>query len=294
MNDKKPIFEIQVLLNPQLHDLNPVSAGWATNISDTPYGPFIRDYTIIHYVRSGCGTVQENGVVHHVHAGQAFIICPGQNSIYTADHNDPWSYQWVQFTGSLSSEFSALPPVFDVPEDMFCTLRTLHERINHDTRSDKGDLAYRLASDLLIFYANILRSTPTKTDYIQYILDYVYLFYKNKISIEALSVELGLDRSYLSRQFKKKIGCSIQDHILNVRLTQGRRYLALGYSVAETAELCGYSSATIFYKLFKKQYGESPREWKKRKDAINKAHTDKTLKGDLPLPALQLPSNVKE
>lgn len=263
------MFAVQVLLNPGLRDINPERAGWATNnpgyvppVGDT--SDMSRNYVLIHYVRSGCGTLRMGEAVHHVCAGQAFIIMPGQEATYKADMKDPWAYQWVGFTGTLSEYFSALPPVFNVPDDQFLTLRMLHTRISLQSLSEEDDLAYRLASDLLIFYANILKPKHSRVNYVQQILDHVQLFYMQKISVEDLADRFGLDRRYLSRKFKEKIGCTIQQHILNVRLTQGRRFLALGYSVAETSALCGYSSPTIFSKLFKKNYGETPREWTKR------------------------------
>ena len=263
-------YSVQVLLNPMLKDINPTRAGWAINTpgfspppNDSPYEQ--PDYVLIHYVRSGHGTIAVNGTVYPVGAGQAFIIPPGLKASYRADLKDPWVYQWVGFTGALAMYFATLPPVIDLPTDYFPTLCTLHERIDHRTQDNEDDIAYRLASDLLIFYANVLKPKRSNVNYVQQILDHVQLCYMQKISVEQLADSFGLDRRYLSRQFKKKMGCTIQQHILNVRMTQGRRLLALGYSVAETAALCGYSAPSIFSKLFKQVYGESPREWTKRK-----------------------------
>ena len=268
MNEK--LFQVGVMLNPMLTDINPVRAGWAINTpgysppqNTSPYE--IQNYVNIHWVRSGRGYLTLDQSVYPVCAGQAFIVMPGHSAAFQADVKDPWTYQWVCFTGKLSSAFSALPPVFDVPDEFFPTLRTVHERVNHKTQDAETDLAYRLASDLLIFYANVLKTKRSRVDYVQQILDHVQLCYMQKISVEEMAERFGLDRRHLSRQFKKKIGCTIQQHILNVRMSQGRRFLALGYSVAETAVLCGYSAPSIFSKLFKKCYNESPREWVKRK-----------------------------
>lgn len=267
---KKALFEVGLILNPMLSDINPVQAGWAINTpgyspppNNSPYER--RSEVIIHWIRSGCGYLTLDKTVYPVHPGQAFIILPGQDAFYQADMKDPWTYHWIGFTGALSSAFSSLPPVFDVPEGFFPTLRTVHERIDHQTQAAEDDLAYRLAADLLVFYANELKPKRKKVDYVQQILDHVQLCYMQKISVEGYAEQFGLDRRYLSRLFKKKIGCTIQQYILNVRMSQGRRLLALGCSVAETAALCGYSASSIFSKLFKKCYGESPREWTKRK-----------------------------
>ncbi|MBP3633416.1 MAG: AraC family transcriptional regulator [Oscillospiraceae bacterium] len=256
-------YALQKRLNPHLHDLNPIFTGEAACPPEETHTSAKDNYQciIIHYVRSGCGIFYLDDTAYPVHAGQAFIIIPGTNVAYVADKKDPWVYAWVGFTGALSDKFSSLPPVFDVPEDMFLHLRTPFDWTQMDEY-----WGYQLATDLLLFYAKVLRPQAKKVDYVQEILDHVQLFYMEKLSVEAFARQYGLDRRHLTRQFKKKIGCTIQDYILRVRMYEGCRYLRMGYSVKETATLCGYSSAPIFSKLFKREHGFSPTDWKARTD----------------------------
>ena len=256
-------YALQKRLNPHLHDLNPIFIGEAACFGGESHPKGSADYncTIIHYIRSGTGIFYARGDAHKVLPGQAFIILPGEEVNYIADEKDPWVYAWVGFTGALSGKFSALPPVFDVPEDMFPHLRTSFDW------SQMGEYwGYELATDLLLYYAKFLRPLAKKVDYVQEILDHVQLFYMEKLSVEAFAHQYGLDRRHMSRQFKKKMGTTIQDYILQVRVYEGCRYLRMGYSVKETATLCGYSSASIFSKLFKREHGLSPTEWKEKAD----------------------------
>lgn len=264
---------INALLNPHLQDINPLSAGWSINPPGHYMPPKKKTYYLIHFVRSGCGTVTIRGETYPVRAGQAFIIPPGELSSYTADQDDPWSYQWISFTGTLAPAFSALPTVFQVPDSVFHTLRQLHEKISLKGEFD-DDLAYLVTNDLLLFYARILKKTDRKDDFIQQILDHVNLFYMQKISVEGFARQFGMDRHHMTQQFKEKTGCTVQDYIQKVRMTQSRRYLQLGYSVKETALLCGYSAPSIFSKLFKKYYGESPKDYRKRKEQKRNSKTE--------------------
>lgn len=256
-------YALQKLLNPHLHDLNPILTGEAACPPGEvhPFSSNISNCTIIHYIRKGCGKFYARGNTYTVTAGQAFLILPGEDVSYVADEKDPWVYAWVGFTGALSGKFSSLPPVFDVPDDMLPHLRSSFDWENMDEY-----WGYALATDLLLFYAKILRPQAKKPDYIQEILDHVRLFYMEKLSVVDFARQYGLDRRYLSRKFKKKIGMTIQDYILNVRMYEGCRYLRMGYSVKETATLCGYSSASIFSKLFKWEHGFSPTEWRQQVD----------------------------
>jgi len=256
-------YALQKLLNPHLHDLNPVFTGEAACMPGKSHQPSAgtTNCTIIHYIRKGAGLFYSRGECYKVMPGQAFIILPGEEVSYIADEKDPWVYSWVGFTGALSGRFDALPPVFEVPEDMFPHLRTSFDWTNMDEY-----WGYQLATDLLLYYAKYLRPQAKKVDYVQEILDHVQLFYMEKLSVESFARQYGLDRRHLSRQFKKKIGITIQDYILRVRIYEGCRYLRMGYSVKETATLCGYSSASIFSKLFKREHGLSPVQWKARTD----------------------------
>lgn len=246
--------EYQILLNRNLQDLNPVFAGY----SQCPPGRYIipdhRQSTLIHCVLKGCGTFYLNSTEFQVHAGQAFIILPGQAASYQADKKDPWYYRWVGFTGSLAESFSELPPVFDLEDDMF-----LH--LTHTDFEDEG-LAYHLASDLFSLYGKLLRQDSKRTNYVQKVLEYIQTNYARALTVQEIADHVNLNRYYLSRYFKKHTGRSIQEQILDVRLSEARRYLILGYPVKETAFLCGYSAASIFSKLFKKEYNMSPSEFR--------------------------------
>ena len=119
---------MQFLLNKHLQDLNPILAGWSHKQQPGSHvPPRQRSYTTIHYVLEGKGILHLDGKDYPVHAGQAFLHLPGHPISCTADIDDPWSYRWVGFNGTLSHSFNQLPPVFDVPEGMLQNLREFEE-----------------------------------------------------------------------------------------------------------------------------------------------------------------------
>jgi AraC-like DNA-binding protein len=82
------------------------------------------------------------------------------------------------------------------------------------------------------------------------------------IRIEDIAKQLNLDRRYLTRLFKEKTGQSIQEYLIQVRLEEAVQCLQNGYSVSDTAILCGYEDVSNFSKMFKKRYGISPAQMK--------------------------------
>lgn len=248
-------FNYQLLLNQNFQDLNPLFVGEAAMEPSESVGPKSLNVTMIHFVVKGRGTLHSRNQLFPVHAGQAFLILPGETVFYQADEEDPWEYQWVGFSGALSHDFSVLPPVFDVPEN---TLRFLK-----DLRTTDENLEYHMASDLFLLHARLIRPQNKTKDYVQLAIDYIRATYMQKLTVEEIARHLGLNRSYLSKIFSKRTNTTIQNYIMDVRYEESKRYLSKGFSVIETAAACGYTDPSNFSKLFKAREGMSPKHWQK-------------------------------
>ena len=103
----------QLLLGRSFQDLDPVVAGEAALEGGECVGPIRYSYTLIHFVRHGRGVLKLQSGEYPVCAGQAFLILPGDLASYTADEADPWTYQWIGFSGSLAHDFAMLPRYAD-------------------------------------------------------------------------------------------------------------------------------------------------------------------------------------
>ena len=245
---------IQFRMSTYLQDLNPILAGYADMQPGYINNSAAQTYTLLHYICSGKGSVRLNDQNYSLRTGQAFIVPPGERCMLVSSEDDPFVTRWVGFTGTLSHGFSESPPVFFVPEDQLTNLKSFTE--NSDT------LVYLLAADLFLLYSTMQENRSKRKNYSQYVMDYIQSTYSQKISVEAIAAQLGLDRRYLSQHFKKHTNYTIQGYILNVRITEAKRHLLLGYSIKETAHLCGFNDTANFSKLFAREEGLSPRDWK--------------------------------
>lgn len=243
----------QVLLNEHLEDLNPVFAGESQCTPGSVNHP-VRRTMLLHYVLSGKGTLYLDGKTYAVGAGQAFIVPADADAHYTADAADPWAYRWIGFTGTLSSAFAELPPVFDAPEDTLCHLQ--------DQKEPGPMLAYQLSGDLMQLYAAVIRPQKQHKNHVQRAIDYIELSYMDSLTIADIADFVGLNQFYLSKLFKEKTGHTLQYHILSIRLAEAKRYLSLGYAVKEVASLCGFKDVANFSKLFKREFGKNPTQWR--------------------------------
>ena len=151
-----------------------------------------------------------------------------------------------------------LPIVFTLPNAITQQL--------YDLQAPCQNIGSRVSSDLLLIHSVLTKPKPDRTDHVQRVVDHILSSYMFKISITELSAQLGINSSYLSRLFTKKMGCSIQSYLLQVRISNAKNCLNQGYSVKETALLCGFHDVTNFSKLFKKETGYAPVHWKAEMD----------------------------
>lgn len=242
-----------VIVNRSFLDLNPLILGCEKCRPGKSFGPAVRRYTLLHYVVSGKGTVYKQDGIFRVGAGEAFLIHPGEVVTYTADVEDPWSYQWVGFDGRLAENFNRLPTVFKLSES--------YTQAMLDT--DGSDLReYRIAALLFEMYASLFSEKKETHDYIRRVKNYIRAVYMQELRVEEIARSMHLNRRYLSRFFKEKTGMTIQDYLIHVRMEEAKRLLLQGKSVNEASVLCGYQDPFHFSKMFKRRFGISPGVWK--------------------------------
>lgn len=101
-------------------------------------------------------------------------------------------------------------------------------------------------------------------DCVRDICVYISLNYSEKLSFSTLCDKFFMSRSSLARAFRVKLGMTVGEYILNVRISEAKRMLAAGKTVAETAETCGFPSDSYFIHLFRRETGETPAGYRAR------------------------------
>lgn len=104
---------------------------------------------------------------------------------------------------------------------------------------------------------------PEKLRRLREILLYIQENYGEKISLEDIAGQVGLCKSECCRFFKRQMGSSLFDYLLDYRVGRSLSHLKEGRSVAEASAAVGFSDPSYFAKVFRAKTGRSPSAYRK-------------------------------
>jgi len=118
----------------------------------------------------------------------------------------------------------------------------LHRQLNSSTRMENYMLAEEIDKAMLYFNKH----------------------YNADISIEDFSASIGMSTSWFIRNFKQYTGQTPMQYILAIRIANAENLLEnTDYNLTEISRIIGYENPLYFSRIFKKQKGLSPSEYRK-------------------------------
>jgi two-component system response regulator YesN len=93
--------------------------------------------------------------------------------------------------------------------------------------------------------------------------EYIDNHYHKSISLEEVAEKIGISSYYLSKLFKERFQVTFIDYLKNTRLQKAKELLLDGtMPLKEIALTIGYKDPNYFSRIFKKEVGVSPREYR--------------------------------
>ncbi len=128
------------------------------------------------------------------------------------------------------------------------------------------DSISRLHEDMVLNYTGkmlLLKKSSIISKPIVLCIDYIYNNLNSRITIKNLSEYTELSSSYLSRLFKKELGVSISDYIIEKKIEKAQHLLKYSdYSLIEIANYLAFSSQSHFIQTFKASLGMTPKKYR--------------------------------
>ena len=98
-----------------------------------------------------------------------------------------------------------------------------------------------------------------------YAKDYLDAHFIEEITLDRLAAAFYVGKYHLAHTFKAAFGVSPMRYLATVRCNRARKLLLRGsYSIAAVSVSVGYSSVSYFSAAYKKAFGETPQETRKR------------------------------
>ena len=233
-------------------DIVPIFSGHQLCNKGHSFGPYTRNYYLIHFCLKGKGKLFDKYGEHEIKKGELFIIRPGEITTYTADNEDPWEYIWIAFGGTAAKIFNTEASVY---------LYTIETGIAvYDLWQDGVTSPYAFISFIYKLIHQLFGEKKESYTIAQRMKRYIKFNYMEDISVEKISDYFGFERSYLYRTFKSTYGIGIKEYIVKTRMEQAKNLLKNGYSVGSTAHAVGYRDQFNFSKAYKKHFGVAPKK----------------------------------
>lgn len=140
-------------------------------------------------------------------------------------------------------------------------IHSFQKKILHS--ENYNDLKVTICDALLLFLESDEKDFESYKKEIQLIMRYINIHYKEHITLDQISEEANLNKSYLCRLFKKEYGDSIFNYLNMIRMEKAAKLLKenSGLYVQEVATEVGISEPFYFTRRFKEYFGISPREY---------------------------------
>lgn len=233
------------------------------------------DYQLL-YVASGKTHFYICGEERIVTAGHMVLYQPKEEQKYDYFGEDKPEVYWVHFTGS---EVKNILHHYDIPINdhvFYCgtspTYAMLFKQMILEFQTCSvgyQELLEMCFRQLLLLVQRSRLQKPTIVDShvhdeMETVRQYFHEHYNDPIVIEDFAQSLHVSVSLFLRNFKSVFNVSPKQYIQDIRMNNAQSLLeSTSYSVAEIAAIVGYDNPLYFSRIFHKEKGMSPTDYRK-------------------------------
>lgn len=237
---------------------------------------------ILAWVHSGTGSIDLNGQLTSLYNGVLFLIQPGSRLIIRTQPRNTLNFYSIQYQCKMvkweggHARIEEISRNFPFPQVMDVLgnpqLRALFQNI-YDVWQRK-DIGYTWNAKLK--FMNLLGHLGTiqeewnndaendSRQAIIYLLEYIKDHLHEHLDRSTLANSISISPAYFSVLFKKHTGLTLTDYILKLRLDRAKEILRdSSMKVSDVARIVGFADPYYFTRMFKKEIGLSPREYRK-------------------------------
>ncbi len=245
------------------------------------------------YIKKGSGTVSVGLIPYHVEAGFIVPVLPGELHSIDGDPGVRMEYENIIFSLSildstaetdwcrtnlldpLRSGSLRFPRPITPGTAFHAEAARALDQADHICEDRMSGYSLLVKSQLYLFmhalfqfrYRDPLqkRAESQHAEKLKYVISWVKEHYQEPVSIQDAAALTGYSEAHFMRIFKNETGQTFVHFLTEYRLAAASYYLKeTNDSISNIAMTCGFENLSYFIRTFKKKYGSSPREFRKR------------------------------
>lgn len=229
------------------------------------------DQYILIYCTEGKGVIEVEDQIYRLEKSDAFCIPRNVRHKYYADEKEPWSILWVHFKGENTNYFPLeerkIVHINSRHSDnrMMVLFNLLFRVLERNYTIGNFIYISQVLSLILseIYFREKVDESSVQDRHVTMVIRYMYQHLHENLTLEEISEEVKLSKSYLNAVFKAQTGKSPVEFFIHLKMQEACKLLkSTDYYIYEVSSELGYTDQYYFSRIFKKVVGVSPKDYK--------------------------------
>ena len=229
---------------------------------------------LIIYTLEGEGSLSYLGQEWKLTSGSCFLINCMQHHCYRTAPAKTWSFLWLHFNSSnalgyyeesAKNGFKVLQMEESTQvESSIRTILQINQKRVATTEAITSSLINTILTEILVRTATQSSVDILIPKYLKKAIKYMDLNFQKEIPLEEIAELCSISKFHLSKEFKKYIGVTIHEYLIQSRLSYAKELLKYSeYAVGEIVYSCGMNNVSHFINLFRDREGMTPNQYRK-------------------------------
>ncbi|MDE2017487.1 MAG: AraC family transcriptional regulator [Hyphomicrobiales bacterium] len=233
-----------------------------------------KPFALLQHTISGAGWLRHGGARHRLQAGDAFLVTVPHDHRYWVEEGGRWEFFWIAVNGQEALRIARAVvaengPVLRLGEASVEKLAASCLRIvegDDDAPGAASAIAYEALMALVDGVERAGAPATGRQGALGRAVERFRLRGGGRTSVAELAAVAGMTRAHFSRRFAERMGASPARFMREERLARAAGALLddPGATIKRIAAAAGFADANHFAKAFRKAYGESPSERRRR------------------------------
>lgn len=229
------------------------------------------DQYILIYCTEGKGIIEVEDQIYRLEKSDAFCIPRNVRHKYYADEKEPWSILWVHFKGDNTNYFPLeerkIVHINSRHSDnrMMVLFNLLFRVLERNYTIGNFIYISQVLSLILseIYFREKVDESSVQDRHVTMVIRYMCQHLRENLTLEEISEEVQLSKSYLNAVFKAQTGKSPVEFFIHLKMQEACKLLkSTDYYIYEVSSELGYTDQYYFSRIFKKVVGVSPKDYK--------------------------------